>query len=140
MTTIIIPVFLQVLLTFILLFTVGYLRLRSVGQRTVNPKDYELMVGQDQWPVMMQRIGRSFHNQLELPMLFYVLALMVLVTDTQAQLLLTLSWVYVGLRYVHAIIHIAYNNVMHRFSVFVLSTLVLLAMWVLFLFEMNSKF
>ncbi|MCX7554602.1 MAPEG family protein [Marinicella sp. S1101] len=140
MTTIIIPVFLQVLLTFILLFTVGYLRFRSVGQRTVNPKDYELMVGQDQWPVMMQRIGRSFHNQLELPVLFYVLALMVLVTDTQAQLLLTLSWVYVGLRYIHAIIHIAYNNVLHRFSVFVLSTLVLLAMWVLFFFEMNSKF
>ena len=39
MIEIIIPVFLQVMLTFAILFAVGYLRLRSVGQRTVHPKD-----------------------------------------------------------------------------------------------------
>lgn len=139
MIEIIIPVFLQVLLTFSILFTVGFLRFRSVSQRTVHPKDYVLMTGQDQWPVMIQKLGRAFHNQLEMPLLFYVLAILILVTETQAQILLNMAWIYVGLRYFHALIHIFYNKVIYRFTVFLTSSLVLLAMWVLFLFEMNSR-
>ncbi len=139
MIEIMIPVFLQVMLTFAILFVLGILRYRSVSQRTVHPKDYVLMTGQDQWPVNIQRLGRSFHNQLEVPLLFYVLALAILVTEVQDDLLLTLAWVYVGLRYVHALIHIVYNKVVHRFSIFILSSLVLVVMWVLFLFEINSK-
>ena len=139
MIEIIIPVFLQVLLTFGILFTVGFLRYRSVSKRTVHPKDYVLMTGQDQWPVMIQQLGRAFHNQLEMPLLFYVLSLLILVTEVQAQILLNLAWVYVGLRYLHALIHVFYNKVIFRFSVFLISSLVLLAMWVLFVFEINSK-
>ncbi len=139
MIEIIIPVFLQVLLTFGILFTVGFLRYRSVPKRTVHPKDYVLMTGQDQWPVMIQKLGRAFHNQLEMPLLFYVLAILILVTQVQAQMLLNLAWVYVGLRYLHALIHISYNKVIYRFTVFLISSLVLLAMWVLFIFELNSR-
>lgn len=140
MIQIILPVFLQISLTFGILFVLGYLRFRSVGQKKVHPRDYVLMTGQEQWPVMVQRLGRSFHNQLEVPLLFYVLALMILVTGTESSLLLNMSWIYVALRYVHAFIHIVYNQVMHRFLVYIISCMVLLAMWVLFLFEVNSKF
>lgn len=138
MIEIIIPVFLQVMLTFAILFTLGVLRYRSVGQRTVHPKDYVLMTGQDQWPVMIQRLGRSFHNQLEVPLLFYVLVILILVTDVKAAMLLNLAWVYVGLRYLHALVHIVYNKVIHRFTIYIISCLVLLVMWFLFLFEINS--
>lgn len=139
MIEIIIPVFLQVVLTFGILFTVGFLRFRSVSQRTVHPKDYVLMTGREQWPEMIQKLGRAFHNQLEMPLLFYVLAILILVTEVQAQILLNMAWLYVGLRYLHALIHIFYNIVIIRFSVFLLSSLVLLASWVLFLFEINSR-
>lgn len=139
MIEIIIPVFLQVLLTFGILFTVGFLRYRSVSKRTVHAKDYVLMTGQDQWPVMIQKLGRAFHNQLEMPLLFYVLAILILVTEVQAQILLNMAWIYVGMRYLHALIHIFYNKVIVRFSAFLLSSLVLLAMWVLFIFEINSR-
>ncbi len=138
MIEILIPVFLQVMLTFGILFTLGILRYRSVGQRTVHPKDYVLMTGQDQWPVMIQRLGRSFHNQLEVPLLFYVLVVLILVTEIQAEMLLNLAWIYVGLRYLHALVHIVYNKVIHRFTIYIISCLVLVVMWVLFLFEINS--
>ena len=140
MISILIPVFLQVLLTFVILFSLGYLRFRSVSQRTVHPKDYVMMTGQDQWPVMIQRLGRSFQNQLEVPILFYVLALLILILDVQTHILLVMAWVYVGLRYMHAFIHIVFNRVTYRFTVFLLSTLVLLIMWVLFVFEINAQF
>ena len=139
MTELIIPVFFQVMLTFGILFTLGILRYRSVSNRTVHPKDYVLMTGQDQWPVMIQRLGRSFHNQLEVPMLFYLLVVLMLVTEVEDSLLLNLAWLYVGLRYLHALIHIVYNKVIHRFTVFIISCGVLVAMWVLFIFEINAR-
>ncbi len=139
MVAIIIPVFLQILLTFGILFALGFLRYQSVSKRTVHHKDYVLMTGQDQWPVMIQRLGRAFHNQLEVPILFYVLVMLVLVTEVQSQLLLNLAWVYVGLRYLHALVHILYNKVIHRFGVFITSCLVLLVMWVYFVKEIVER-
>ncbi len=136
MQAIILPVFFQVLLTMGILVVLGFLRYRSVEQRTVNPKDYVLMTGQSQWPVMIQRLGRSFHNQLEVPLLFYVLVLLILVTGVQSTSLLYMAWGYVALRYVHAFIHISYNQVLHRFGVFILSCAWLLVMWGLFMWQL----
>lgn len=129
MNQLLIPMFLQVLLTFGILFASGFLRYRSVGKKTVNPKDYVLMTGQDQWPVLIQKLGRSFHNQLEVPVLFYLWVVMVLVTGVESSNLLYMAWAYVFLRYIHAFIHIVYNNVLHRFTVFLISCLLLLTMW-----------
>ncbi len=139
MTSMIFPVLDKVLLTFMIMFTMGFMRFRSVNQRTVNPKDYVLMTGQEKWPEMIQRVSRSFHNQLEVPLLFYVLVAMVLITGVNMPLMVTLSWVYVGLRYVHALVHLSYNNVLHRFGIFVISCLLLLAMWVMFILELSSS-
>jgi hypothetical protein len=139
MIELIIPVFFQVMLTFGILFTMGVLRYRSVGNRTVHPKDYVLMTNQDNWPVLLQRLSRSFHNQLEVPILFYLLVVLMLLTEVQDSLLLYLAWLYVGLRYLHALIHIVYNKVIHRFTVFVISCGLLVAMWVLFIFEINAR-
>lgn len=133
MNQLLIPMFLQVLLTFAILFASGYLRYRSVGKKTVNPKDYVLMTGQDQWPELLQKLGRSFHNQLEVPVLFYVWVVMVLVTGVESVTLLYMAWGYVVLRYIHAFIHIVYNNVLHRFTVFLVSCLLLLTMWFMLL-------
>jgi len=41
-----------------------------------------------------------------------------------------LAWTYVASRYLHSIIHVTYNQVMHRFAVFIFSSFVLLAFWV----------
>ena len=37
-----------------------------------------------------------------------------------------------GLRAIHSLIHVTYNNVMHRLAAFALSNLVLAVFWVLF--------
>jgi hypothetical protein len=42
------------------------------------------------------------------------------------------AWVYVALRVIHSLIHITYNNVLHRLSAYALSNFVLMAFWVLF--------
>ncbi len=42
------------------------------------------------------------------------------------------AWGYVGLRALHSLIHVTYNRVVHRFLVYVASTLLLFGMWIAF--------
>tara|TARA_B110000879_G_C10887716_1_gene399357 strand:- start:17 stop:424 length:408 start_codon:yes stop_codon:yes gene_type:complete len=126
---IIYPVFCLVVLTFVLAFATGISRLMSVRHKQINPKYYVLLSG-DVPPDYVQKIGRNFANLLEVPILFYLLAVLVITLQINNTLLLNLAWLYVVLRLVHTIIHVSYNFVVHRFMVFVLSVLTLLVMWI----------
>ena len=129
---IIYPVFSLVMLTFIVAFATGISRVISVRRREVNPKHYILMTGGTP-PEYVQKIGRNFANLLETPILFYLLAALVVTLKIDSALMLNLAWFYVVLRLVHTLIHISYNYVIHRFLAFALSMLSLLAMWIEFI-------
>jgi hypothetical protein len=43
------------------------------------------------------------------------------------------AWAYVALRCAHSYIHVTYNRVMHRFLVYATSTVLLFALWGVFL-------
>lgn len=46
--------------------------------------------------------------------------------------LVAMAWIYVAMRVLHSLIHVTYNKILHRFSIFALSNLLLLAMWIMF--------
>jgi hypothetical protein len=129
---IIYPVFCLVILTFFMIAATGITRLISVRRRQVHPRYYVLMSG-DTPPDYVQKVGRNMANLLEVPVLFYLLAVLVILFEINNQLLVDLAWLYVALRLVHSIIHISYNNVPHRFIVFVLSVVTLMIMWLQFI-------
>ena len=129
---IIYPVFCLVMLTFLMMAATGITRLISVRRRQVHPRYYVLMSG-DTPPDYVQKVGRNMANLLEVPVLFYLLAVLVILFEINNQLLVDLAWLYVALRLVHSIIHISYNNVPHRFIVFVLSVVTLMIMWLQFI-------
>lgn len=76
--------------------------------------------------------NRNVMNLLELPLLFYVACLMYYVAGKVDGLVLAVAWTYVALRAIHSVIHLTYNNVMHRLIPYAVSNLVLLAFWILF--------
>src|SRR5215469_17590148 len=76
--------------------------------------------------------NRNFMNLLEAPVLFYTLALAVFVTHQVTEWMLGLAWLYVALRIVHTFIHLSYNKILHRFSSYAASNLVLHVMWLKF--------
>lgn len=129
---IIYPVFSLVMLTFLVALATGISRMISVRRREVNHKYFILMTG-DTPPDYVQKIGRNFANLLETPILFYLLAALVIALKIESTLIHNLAWLYVALRLFHTLIHISYNHVIHRFMVFVLSMLTLLAMWIEFI-------
>ena len=72
-------------------------------------------------------------NLLELPMLFYVVCVLNYIAGpTVSAATLALVWSYVGLRAMHSLIHLTYNDVMHRLAFFVASNLALAALWIAF--------
>jgi len=86
MQAMLMPVFAQVALTFVLLFWMQFLRLRAVRHGLVPA--YAVALREPNWPVRVTQIGNAYHNQLETPLLFYVLILLAMVTQTADSILL----------------------------------------------------
>src|ERR1700709_327022 len=82
---------------------------------------------------------RAMMTLLELPLLFYVVCLMFFVTGTADVLTVQIAWVYVAFRLAQTIIHVTYNNVIHRLTMFAVSNFVLVGLWLKFFFPMMVK-
>ncbi|WP_279359315.1 MAPEG family protein [Methylobacterium indicum] len=121
------PVFVQVLLTFVLLFWTGRVRFAAARAGAVQVKDVSL--GERTWPAPVQQVSNAFANQFELPVLFYVVVGLALATRQADTLFIGLAWLFVLTRIVHAGIYATSNVVIRRFQAFLAGALVLLAMW-----------
>jgi len=125
------PMGAMALLTFIVLGFIPSRRFRAVFARQVSADDFKL--GESpRVPPHVALANRNYMNLLELPVLFYIACLMYYVAGRLDQAALTVAWVYVALRAVHSMIHVSYNNVIHRLIAFAVSNFVLAAFWVLF--------
>lgn len=127
---VLLPVFLLVGLTFYVLLLTGWLRYRAV--KTGDTKMRDVALGQPNWPIRAMQYGNNYANQLQMPVLFYILVALALILHKTDTLFIVLSWVFVALRYAHAYIHITSNYVPNRFSTFVAGTVVLIVMWAIF--------
>lgn len=85
------------------------------------------------------RAPDNFRNLFELPVMFYVVVLVTYVTQLTNLPLLILAWLYVAARYAHSWIHCTSNAVMRRFKAFLVSCLVLLAMWIVLAIQLMQK-
>ena len=126
---ILMPMFVQVGLTFTLLFWMAALRVRAIQAGEVDPEKIRLR--EPHWPARVLQISNAYHNQLELPVLFYVVVLLAFASQTLDVTLLVLSWLFVLSRLVHAYIHVTSNRLDRRTGVFGISAIALLLMWVI---------
>jgi hypothetical protein len=119
------------LLTFLILTLIPFRRFRAGFAGRIVPDDFKFGESQNV-PSDVSIPNRAYMNLLEMPVLFYVICLMLFVAARVDQTLLYLAWGYVALRATHSLIHVTYNNVYHRLTVFTLSNFVVIAMWALF--------
>jgi len=126
---ILMPMFVQVALTFVLLFWMGALRLRAIREGQVDPEKVRLR--EPHWPPRVLQVANAYHNQLELPVLFYVVVLLACVTNTLDVVILILSWMFALARVVHAYVHVTSNRLDRRTGVFGVGAIALLLMWVI---------
>jgi hypothetical protein len=127
---VLLPVFVQIGLTFALLLWMASARGQALKGRETSFKDIAL--GEPNWPTRATQIGNCFSNQFEIPLLFYVLIALALPLRHADLVIVLLSWVFVITRFVHAGIFVTSNNVQQRGPAWFAGVLVLLAMWIYF--------
>ncbi len=79
----------------------------------------------DQIPANVRWKADNYNHLHEQPTIFYAVAITLAILGAGGGLNATLAWLYVGLRVVHSLIQATVNQVMPRFLVFVLASLVL---------------
>lgn len=122
--------------TFIVLLCVPYQRFKAAFAGKVSASDFRY--GESgAVPAAVLVPNRVFMNLLEVPVLFYVLCIVSYITQFVTPGLLIFAWVYFGLRVLHSVVYLTYNDVMHRFLVFAASNVALVFMWIRLLQEFS---
>ena len=79
---ILLPLFVEVILTFLLFFWMAALRTRDFSNGAVRPENVALR--EPNWPARTTQVANAFSNQCELPVLFYVLTILAYVTHLES--------------------------------------------------------
>jgi hypothetical protein len=130
---VLLPLFVQVILTFVLLFWTAFLRTTAVTSGAIQTRDIALR--EPNWPAGCAQVANAFHNQLELPVLFYVLTILAWETHHAGTVFVALAWLFVVLRVIQAIIHVTDNHVRRRGSAFIVGAIVLAIMWAIYMMD-----
>jgi len=126
-TAIFLPVLALMLWTLLVLVQVPIRRFTAYFRKRVGPQDFQYGESANV-PADVALPNRIFMNLLEVPVLFYALAFVAFATNQVNLVSVGLAWLYVALRVAHSLIYFTYNHVVHRFTVFAVSNLVVLAM------------
>ena len=79
-------------------------------------------------PPRVQWKAHNYNHLHEAPTVFYAIAIVLAITGQGDGLNAGLGWAYVGVRIVHSLVQATVNKVPLRFAIFVLSSLILLAL------------
>ena len=124
------PLFVQVVLTLGLIFWGGILRVQAI--RSGVTKVHDIALGQPGWPEQATKVINAYHNQLQLPVLYYCWSRWCCWSRRARPA----WWCCPGCsslcRLFHALIHVTTNNVPRRFFVFLAGVAILTVMWLIF--------
>ncbi len=131
MTTahLVLPALAMMLLTISILFVMGAKRTKAVTSREVSAKFYSLY-NEGQEPDHLRVITRHIQNHFEVPPLFYVSVVLLILLNAITSYAVALAWLFVIARYAHTFIHLNGNKLNLRFASWVLSIFALVGLWI----------
>jgi len=127
---VLLPLFVQVALTFVLIFWTARVRIAALRSGQAKLKDTAL--GQQAWPPRATQVANCYNSQFQIPVLFYVLTVLAIMTRHADVLFVVMAWLFVVTRIIHAYIHTGTNYVPHRFNAFAAGVFILALMWIIF--------
>ncbi len=111
-----------------ILVLTGFRRLRALQRRRISPQRFRLGESADV-PPDVAVANRNLMNLLEMPLLFYVVAVAFYVTHHVGPRVVGLAWLYVALRVLHSCEHLTSNQLLRRALLFAGSNVVLVFLW-----------
>jgi len=129
------PMAILALWTMHVLLLVPFARFKAGKQGQITTDDFRY--GESaRVPDAVRLPNRNFMNLLEVPVLFYVAGFTAFLTNNVDSLIVGLAWAFLALRIGHSIVHLGYNNVMHRLTLFAISNVVISVIWWVLLYRM----
>jgi hypothetical protein len=128
---VLLPLFVEVLLTFGVMF--GMMYFRTTTLRSGETRFEDISLREPNWPRRATQFGYAFANQFELPVLFYVLTILVIITHHADLLFVLLAWIFVLMRVLQAVVHVTNNNVRMRGAYYGVGALILFIMWIIYI-------
>ena len=118
----------MVALTLFVTLRLLYFAVKSILKGEVHIKQYRIYDGE--FPEKFSSVRQHYKNMFEMPILFYLLCTLLIISDSVAPLDIQLAWGFVIFRILHSISRIPNKNVNIRFGLFAGSFIMLVAEWV----------
>lgn len=104
-------------------------RIPAMQKAQIQPDEARLTGLLDQkLPPQVQWKSHNYNHLHEAPTVFYAVAIILAILGQGDGMNAFLGWIYMGLRVAHSLVHVTANKVMVRFVLFLLSSLVLVAL------------
>jgi hypothetical protein len=126
---ILMPLLVMVFLTFLVWIYLFALRIPEIKRRGIDPESLKDRAEAHKLLTTSAAASNNLKNLFEMPVLFYVAAMLAVLLLIQDTLLIRLAWGFVIMRVIHSVVHCSYNRVMHRFIAYFVSCLFLLLLW-----------
>ena len=130
---ILLPLFVEVILTFVLGGGLAEMRRRDFASGAARYDNIALR--EPNWSKGALQFSYSFSNQFELPVLFYVLTILEYVTHLAGIVFVVLAWVFVIFRILHAYVHVTSNDIKLRGPLYGVAAIALILMWAIYIVE-----
>ena len=127
---ILLPIGLMILLTFIVALHLRYFAARGAI-------DEEIRLGyfkdnQVDTPDYLLTVRHHYKNMFEVPILFYIICILIYVTNNIDIIELILAWIFVGIKYIHSAIRMTTNYVPYRAKAFSVGFFVIIVQYCYF--------
>jgi len=137
-TAILWPTFALVLLIFVVLVTLAAQRARYMKQTPPQREDFATSGSMKTYFAPVEAPASNLANLFEMPALYFALVPLLLLFRHANHIQVLLAWTFVVLRIVHSLIHIGGGKVNGRFLTYLLSCVILSAMWIGFAIDMAT--
>lgn len=130
------PTIALVALIFTIWMTLFVARFRHMKANPPRPEDFATGEAALRYFEPVEMPANNLRNLFEMPVLYFALVPLLIITGLENDVQSILAWIFVLLRAAHSFVHVGPNKVSQRFGLYLLSCIVLAAMWIGFAVDM----
>ena len=124
------PTFALVALVFVVWFTLFFQRMSHMRRNPPRADDFANGEAALRYFRPVEMPANNLANLFEMPVLYFALVPLLILTAQASFIQVTLAWLFVLARVIHSFIHIGPKKVQWRFFAYLVSTALLMAMWI----------
>lgn len=132
---ILLPTFTLVLLIFVMWIVMFASRGAHMKRVPVRPEDFATGEAAARYFAPVEMPANNYRNLFEMPVAYFALVPLLILADAANIIQVTLAWAFVFLRIAHSYVHVGPKKVPVRAGLYILSTTVLMVMWVGFAWD-----